>query len=98
MTVAGSSTSAASSGCSTISDPRCLRTARARAEPAAALVEADREEVGVGLDDLVAAAAVVHVDGEVGDAMPLVCKPLAGERGVVVRAEAQRAVGMRVMQ
>ena len=51
------------------------------------LVQADREHVGVALEDVLHAVAVVHVDVDVGDAMAAVLEPLTRDRGVVVRAE-----------
>ena len=78
--------------------PRILRKPGAREQPAAALVKADRKHLGVALKDLLHPIAVVDVDVDVGHAVATLFQPLARDRGVVVGAEARRAVAVRVVQ
>jgi hypothetical protein len=61
-------------------------------------VQADREHVGVALENSLDAIAVMDVDVHVCDAMTLLLQPLTGDGSVVVGAEAGGAVAMSVVQ
>src|SRR5205814_2751202 len=77
---------------------RVLGKPGAREEVAAAFVEGDGEHVRVVVEDLLHAIAVMHVDVDVGDAVSVLLEPVAGDRRIVVRAEARGAAAVRVME
>jgi hypothetical protein len=58
---------------------------------AAALVEADGENVGIVVKDAFDSVAVVDVDVDVSHAVPSLFEPLDGDRRVVICAEARRS-------
>src|SRR5205809_4656393 len=57
-----------------------LGKAGAREQKTAALVERDREHVGLAVEDLLDAVAVVHVDVDVCDAMASILEPATRDR------------------
>ena len=61
-------------------------------------MKADREDLGVRLEDVLHAIAVVHIDVHVGDAMALVLEPPARDGGIVVSAEPRRTLAMGVVK
>ena len=64
----------------------------------AVFVKADREHVRVAVKDFLDPVSMVDVDVDVGNTMPSILQPLAGDRRVVVDAKARCATAMRVMQ
>jgi hypothetical protein len=83
----------------TIAPPDLVGEAGAGEQVAARLVQADRQDARVVVEELLDAVAVVGVDVDVGDPLrPVAQQPVDRHRRVVVDAEARRAVGHGVMQ
>jgi len=85
-------------GTAALSNPAVLRKARPGEEIATAFMEADGEHLGIALEDPLDAVPVVDVDVHVRDAVTLLLKPLARDRGVVVCAEARGPFAVGVMK